>query len=68
MLLWAWADGACDPQWQDMFSQSTVEDPLAPTAISNDGRNINCVDSVDAAGFNTAIADTSPVVKLHNVL
>ncbi len=68
MLLWAWAERASDPQWQDVISQSAVEDPSAPIAIDNDGRNINCVDSTDAAGFNTAIADTSPIVKLHNVL
>ena len=36
--------------------------------VDNDGRNINCVDSMDVAGFNTVIADTSPVVKLYNVL
>ncbi|CAL5221404.1 g3589 [Coccomyxa viridis] len=68
VLLWAWADRAADPQWQDVISQSTVEDASAPVAIDNDGRNINCVDSMDAAGFNTVIADTSPIIKLHNVL
>ncbi len=68
VLLWAWAERASDPQWQDVLSQTTVEDPSTPMVVDNDGRNINCVDSMDVAGFNTVIADTSPVVKLYNVL
>ncbi len=68
VLLWAWADSAADPQWNEVLSQSTAGGPTAPITIDNHGRKINYVDSNDAAGFNTVIADTTPVLKLYNVL